>query len=292
MINSFYIGNVEFVLESNCEICFTDCLEEYLRPILPVERTITYHIKYEQQPKPLSFQPITSIEYPPHLIGRTETGECRIYSDIITGYPKVMYNEISLNEVELCFYSVCPSKCVISLNELNYLAIERQMIKARNLVLHSSFVEVNGKAILFTAPSGTGKSTQADLWKNFRNAEVVNGDRTLLVKTQTGFVAAGFPFSGSSGIFKNRILDIVAIVMICQAPRTSGQKEGIISSFKRIYPEIVRNYWDLDYEETVIEVLNELLPSVQKISLACTMGVETVECLEKIMIGEITNENN
>lgn len=292
MNNSIYIGNVAFVLEADCEICFADYLEEYLVPVLQVERTVIYHIRYEEQPKPVLFHLMASIKYPPHLVGKTDSGECRVYSDFITGQPTAMYREISSNEVELFFYGTCPCKCMISLNELNYMAIERQMMKAGTLVLHSSFIDTNGKAILFTAPSGTGKSTQADLWKKFRNAEVINGDRTLLVKTKKGFVAAGFPFSGSSGIFKNRVLDITAIVMINQAAESNGQKESLVSSFKRIYPEIVRNYWDINFEETVIRVLNELLPSVQKISLACTMDVDTVECLEKIMLGEMENENN
>ncbi|WP_370839368.1 hypothetical protein [Intestinibacter bartlettii] len=33
------------------------------------------------------------------------------------------------------------------------------------------------KGILFSAPSGTGKSTQADLWEKYENAEIINGDR-------------------------------------------------------------------------------------------------------------------
>lgn len=286
MTNFIYIGNVAFVLETQYMLYFADYLKEYFEPKLPVKRIVTYYIRYEEQPKPIALEPITSIEYPPHLVGKTASGECRIYSDFITGHPTAIYHEISPNEVELIFYSVCPSECIITLNELNYFAIERQMMKAGNLVIHSSFIEMDGKAILFTAPSGTGKSTQADLWARFRGARVINGDRSLLVKTPDGFVAAGFPFSGSSGIFKNEVLPISAIVMIRQVVQSSGKKENIVQSFKRIYPEIVRNYWDSEYEETVIQVLDELLPMVQKVSLDCTMGEDTVVCLENILMGE------
>lgn len=292
MIRSIYIGNVAFLLEADCEIRLDACLAEFCVPLFPIERTVTYHIRYEDESGPLSFRPVAKQEYPPQIIGRTDSGECRIYSDLFTRRLTAMYRELNSNEVELTFYGECPKENVISLNELNYLAIERQMMKAGALILHSSFIEMDGKAILFTAPSGTGKSTQADLWKDFRGAEVINGDRTLLVKTDKGYVAAGFPFSGSSGIFKNRVLNIEAIVMIRQATMSSGQEETIVSSFKRIYPEIVRNYWDSEYEETVIRGLNGLLPSVKKISLECTMGEDTVECLEKIILGEITDENN
>lgn len=291
MTKSLYIGNVEFILEADIEIQLADYLKRYFNPLMTIDRTVLCHIKYENYPKPMQMQLLTNIAYPPHIVGKTESGECRIYQDIIDRSLKAMYCEVSPQEVKMTFYGECPEKCIISFDELNYFAIERQMMKAGSLILHSSFIEVNGKAILFTAPSGTGKSTQADLWKEFRGARVLNGDRTLLVRTKEGFKAAGFPFSGSSGIFENKILPISAIVMIRQAERCSGKKEDIVQSFKRIYPEITRNYWDTEYEDTVIKVLNDLLLEVQTISLDCTMGEDTVECLEKILKGEIIDEN-
>ena len=49
------------------------------------------------------------------------------------------------------------------------------------LVLHSSYVLTqSGAAVLFSGPSGIGKSTQAALWQQYAGADVINGDRTLL----------------------------------------------------------------------------------------------------------------
>jgi hypothetical protein len=57
-----------------------------------------------------------------------------------------------------------------------------------------------GKAILFTAPSGTGKTTQTDLWHCFREGvEDLNADWTLLQKTADGWYGCGFPVFGSTG---------------------------------------------------------------------------------------------
>ena len=47
----------------------------------------------------------------------------------------------------------------------NYLALEHLFYRFGGLFLHSSHVSVGGRALLFSAPSGTGKSTQADLWE-------------------------------------------------------------------------------------------------------------------------------
>ena len=46
------------------------------------------------------------------------------------------------------------------------------------LVLHSSYIVTRQEqGILFSGPSGIGKSTQAALWQRYAGAEIVNGDR-------------------------------------------------------------------------------------------------------------------
>ena len=49
-------------------------------------------------------------------------------------------------------------------------------------VFHSSALAVDGKAYLFTAPSGTGKSTHISLWQQrFGNSvQIVNGDKPIM----------------------------------------------------------------------------------------------------------------
>lgn len=73
---------------------------------------------------------------------------------------------------------------------------------ARMLVLHSSYIVTRqGQGILFSGPSGIGKSTQAALWQRYAGAEIVNGDRAL-VRPDTGTVSGVF-YAGTSGISRN-----------------------------------------------------------------------------------------
>ena len=51
-------------------------------------------------------------------------------------------------------------------NALEESGIFRMLAKRGGVVLHSSYVLTKqGEALLFSAPSGTGKSTQAELWR-------------------------------------------------------------------------------------------------------------------------------
>ena len=70
------------------------------------------------------------------------------------------------------------------------------------LVLHSSYIVTRQEqGILFSGPSGIGKSTQAALWQRYAGAEIVNGDRAL-VRPDTGTVSGVF-YAGTSGISRN-----------------------------------------------------------------------------------------
>lgn len=51
---------------------------------------------------------------------------------------------------------------------LSLLALERRLSERPCLILHCAYLEYQGKAMLFSAPSGTGKTTQAGLWEQYR----------------------------------------------------------------------------------------------------------------------------
>ena len=112
------------------------------------------------------------------------------------------------------------------------------LLRHGRLVLHSSSILVNGKVILFAAPSGTGKSTQAALWEKYRCAEVLNGDKNCVSFDENSgtAIAHGLPFCGTSGglptIFPVRSS---AIVLLKQAPENKIRRlRGITGSLRTV----------------------------------------------------------
>ena len=77
---------------------------------------------------------------------------------------------------------------------------ELLLLRHNAVLLHSSVVSYQGKSILFSGPSGAGKSTQARLWQEHLGARILNGDRTVIRKTDQGFFGGGSIWSGTSGI--------------------------------------------------------------------------------------------
>jgi ABC-type multidrug transport system ATPase subunit len=74
---------------------------------------------------------------------------------------------------------------------------------------------VNGKAYLFTARSGTGKTTHAKLWlKKIKNSYVLNGDKPLIKIQKDGIILCGTLWCGKEGFGVNEILPLKAICVL------------------------------------------------------------------------------
>ncbi len=69
-------------------------------------------------------------------------------------------------------------------------------------MLHSSAVAVDGRAYLFSAPSGTGKSTHTSLWRELfgERAQIINDDKPALRIVGGEVIAYGTPWSGKSDL--------------------------------------------------------------------------------------------
>ena len=92
---------------------------------------------------------------------------------------------------------------------LERTAIQRkyaEFLFDRNVLMtHGSTVAVDGKAYLFTAKCGTGKSTHTRLWRQAfgDRAVMVNDDKPFLKVTEAGVLACGSPWSGKHGLDSN-----------------------------------------------------------------------------------------
>lgn len=163
------------------------------------------------------------------------------------------------------------------------LALEKRQLAQDGLILHCAFVEYQGAAILFSAPSETGKTTQANLWERYRDARTVNGDRGLLQKIGGLWHARGWPVCGSSGVCRRKDLPIRAVVMLSQAPEDRAARLAPMKAFTQIYSQITVNRWNAEANLRAIALLEDLITAVPVYHLACTMNETAVEALERAL---------
>lgn len=172
-------------------------------------------------------------------------------------------------------------ECITSKVVLNSLGIESLVYQVNGFILHSAFINVKGKAILFTAPSGTGKSTQAELWEKLRQAEIINGDRAVIQMKDEEIVACGLPFAGSSKHCKNATLPLAAIVYLSQSSETTIEPLRGIQAFRKIWEQITLPVWEKGAIEQISEKLSFVLKKIPIYHLSCTPDESAVITLEK-----------
>ena len=178
-----------------------------------------------------------------------------------------MYNQTPLRED--WFFSVC--------------AFHRQLLLRDACVLHASYVDIGGEAILFTGPSGIGKSTQAELWTRYAGAQVINGDRAVLRKQDGRWHVFGYPACGTSGICINRTLPLKAIVVLSQAAEnqvrklSAAEKVRALVSATELYP------WDHEEIDMALTIAQNLAMDVPILKLCCRPDQEAVEVLKNYL---------
>lgn len=191
--------------------------------------------------------------------------------------------------------SACKARIVLSPSRASFLnfdpvfsslfALERRMIGLDALVLHSAYLYHQGEAILFSAPSGTGKSTQAGLWEQYRGSRTVNGDRSLLRPVDGRWMAGGWPVCGSSEICHNEDTPIRAIVMLDQGPDNRIRRLSPMQAFSLLYPQITINSWNMQATARAMDRIEALIGQIPVYHLSCTISEEAVRCLEEQLYG-------
>lgn len=162
---------------------------------------------------------------------------------------------------------------------------ERFLIRHNAFLLHSSFVEMNGKAVLFSGPSGAGKSTMADLWQTHLGAQVLNGDRAIIQKSDQGFTAAGSIWAGSSNIYCQNTLPIAGIFLLSQSPENRVERLGF-DAFVPLFSQTILNSWDREFMDRMATLYDQLLDQVPIYRLYCRPDRDAVELAYHTLFGK------
>lgn len=157
--------------------------------------------------------------------------------------------------------------------------VETLLLTGGGLLLHAALIRTAAGAVAFTAPPGTGKSTQAELWRRHRGADILNGDRAGLMPREDGWGAWGLPCAGSSGIYRNEGAPLAAVAVVRRSPDNRVTPLGPARAFAALLPEICVHRWDRDFTEEAVTALEALVTRVPVYTLECRPDRGAVEAL-------------
>lgn len=170
------------------------------------------------------------------------------------------FPELSLDDSEYIYYSKMLNNALLDFD---------------GLVLHSSAVAYENKAYLFSANSGTGKSTHTGLWKQaFKGAFIVNDDKPIIRLIDGKFYVCGTPFSGSSALNENVIVPLQAICFIERDNENSiTLMEDKANVIYRFLSQTIRRAGN-EKSEKVLYLLDKILKEIPVYNLKCLPNIE------------------
>ena len=171
--------------------------------------------------------------------------------------------------IEISVLPDCYSYFTGTAGIFNRIGMETLLLQHSGLLLHASLIKYNGKAIAFAGPSGVGKSTQADIWRAYLGAEIINGDRAALGKENDSWYAYGSPYAGTSGIYKNDCAPLAAIVLLRQAEENQLHRLTEGEAFRYLYPELSIHHWDKHFVAKATDICLQLLTEIPVYLLEC-----------------------
>ena len=166
-----------------------------------------------------------------------------------------------------------------------YRAIAEKLPYYDRCVFHGAVISYDSKGYIFTAPSGTGKTTHIRLWHKYLDGvDVVNGDKPVLHITEGGVTAYSTPYAGKEGYQNGGNVPLCGICLIEQAPHNSIEKIEPSDCLTRIMAQVYRPF-DTGAVVKTLGMLDLLLKDVPVYLLKCNMEEGAVKCSFEAMTG-------
>lgn len=162
----------------------------------------------------------------------------------------------------------------------------KKLLEYNGIMLHSSVVGFDGKAYLFTADSGVGKSTHTKLWLELLGdrAFILNDDKPALRFMDGEWFAFGTPWSGKHDISENIGLPIEGIAVLSRGEENKITLFNGREAVKLIIKQTNRPKKKEDCE-IFLQLLEKLFTEIPVWKLECNTSLEAAEIAYKAMTG-------
>jgi hypothetical protein len=203
----------------------------------------------------------------------------QICADYVTNDIPELYVEVTAEDIQLekRLQPEHPKRQIFSEGYMESLTLYRKICNALLpydvFLFHCSAVAVDGKAYLFAAPSGTGKSTHTSYWRQVygEHAVMVNDDKPLIRCTEEGIYVYGTPWNGKHNLSTNMKAPVAAICIL-----ERGEKNRIEKiSLKEAYPMLLNQTYrpkEADRMAVTLQLINKAALEVPLYRMQCNMS--------------------
>lgn len=180
----------------------------------------------------------------------------------------------------------------LSIGECEYILMGSyfytKLIEYNGILLHASAVCYKEEAYLFSAPSGTGKSTHTNLWiKNFKGSFILNDDKPAIRRIKNQLWVYGTPFSGKSDLNINERYPIKGICFIVRDEKNWINKLNSKDAITYLIRETVQSKRS-ELMNTTLNMVENILQNIPIYEMGCTISDESAKLSYRMMnLGDI-----
>ena len=145
------------------------------------------------------------------------------------------------------------------------------------MVFHGAVISYDNNGYIFTAPSGTGKTTHISLWKKFvEGVEIVNGDKPILWVDGKKVTAFATPYAGKEGFQNHSSIEIKGI---CIIHRGKENKIRRVQTSEFLTEMLTQMYIPPEAETTekTLDMLDTIVRTIPVYILECDISEEAVK---------------
>ena len=169
-------------------------------------------------------------------------------------------------------------------NNAIHILVADKLVEYNVLMLHGSALSMNGEGIIFTAKSGTGKSTHARLWCEVFGSKVqmINDDKPMIRVDE--MKAYGTPWDGKHHLSSNTSVPIKAIVKIERAKENRIEPISVKDAINLLMNQTYVSR-DPDKNVQILDLYAKLIEKVSFYRLECNMELEAARVAWEKLIG-------
>ena len=158
-----------------------------------------------------------------------------------------------------------------------YRKIVEKMLDYDTFLFHGSAISVDGEGYLFTAKSGTGKSTHTSLWKKvFRHHfQYVNDDKPLLWIKDDQVLICGTPWDGKHRLSTNVMVPLKGMVILERGEKNEIEPVEPAAAFPLLLQQSYRP-GDPGAMAKTLQLLQKTMSIVRIFRLKCTISGQAV----------------
>lgn len=159
-----------------------------------------------------------------------------------------------------------------------YRKIAEKMLEYDTILFHGSVIAVDNQAYLFTAKSGTGKSTHTRLWREYfgKRAVMVNDDKPLIHISENGAEVFGTPWDGKHRLSTNISVPLKAVCILERSNENHIEKISRKTAYAMLVQQIYKPENPVSMMKT-LELIDEFSENTELYRLGCNISIEAVE---------------